>query len=213
MTHHEHTDPRAHRRGRALTDLTIVLDRSGSMSLIAPTVVDEINRLVDTVTTDDTSVTLNIYTFGGHDPLDVLVEGAGTSRTEVLTLDDYRPRGSTPLYDAVGSALRRVSERRHRDRVVFDHLARPLIAVVTDGMENASTMFGAVDVLGMVQRRRSRGWRFLWLGVGDAHRDARRLGFAPAEVQPWEATDRGTTDAFTTVSSTAGIRRRNGGAR
>lgn len=182
------------------TDLIIILDRSGSMGWLAGTVIEEVNRLVEAATTVDPSSTITVIAFDTENPSEMLVDRATAADLPVLTADNYRVGGGTPLYDAIGLGLRRVLRRQRRSGLRRDEIPTTLIAVITDGEENSSTRFNAVDILGMVQRRRARGWEFLYLGVGDVMRDGRRLGFHADEIQPWEANHEGTRAAFTEIT-------------
>lgn len=192
------------------SDLTIILDRSGSMNVIAGTVIDEVNRLVEAVTADNSASTVTVVAFDSTNPSEVLVDRATAADVPVLSADNYQVGGGTPLYDAIGLGLRRVS-RHQRSSASGNDAPRTIIAVITDGEENSSDLFNAVDILGMVQRRRARNWEFLYLGVGDVMCDARRLGFRVHEIQPWEPTRAGARDAFTEITgrTVAPPRRRN----
>lgn len=101
----------------------------------------------------------------------------------------YTPHGCTALYDAVGEAIERTELRvsccRDNPRVV--------LAVMTDGLENASSSYDAPKVRRMLERVKSNGWETFFLGsdmrslreaetIGfDAER-ATRFAIAPAQV-------------------------------
>ena len=52
---------------------------------------------------------------------------------EVTVFEDYRPCGSTPLFDAMGMSITRLHET-----VKNDEDASAIVTVMTDGLENAS---------------------------------------------------------------------------
>lgn len=182
----------------AALDLYIVVDRSGSMAPLADTVVTEVNRLVAAVYGHNLGTAVTVVAFDSHDPFDVLLDRHRHDGRPVIRTDDYQPGGSTPLFDAIAATLQLASRNQRAGR----GRGRVLIAIVTDGQDNAST-HTALDVLGKVRRRKAAGWEFLYLGVGDVFTDAGRIGLDAAEVHPWSPTEAGTAAAFATVTATA----------
>ncbi len=183
-------------------DLYVVLDRSGSMSPLADTVVKEVNRLVAAVTADNPPSTVTLIAFDSSDPFDVVLDQHRYDGRSALDPSDYQPGSGTPLFDAVAAALQLASRNQHVDR----RRSRVLVAIITDGEDNDSE-HTALDVLGKVRRRKAAGWEFLYLGVGDVFHDAARIGIDAGEVHPWAATEAGTAAAFATVTATALHRR------
>ena len=179
-------------------DLYIVLDRSGSMSPLARTVVTDVNRLVASVAAGDPDSTVTLVAFDSGDPFDVILDRHRHDGRPALTAGAYRPGGGTPLFDAVAATLSLASRNRRADE---DH-RRVLVAVVTDGEDNNSRLT-ALDVLGKIRRRKAAGWEFLYLGVGDVFADAAQIGIDAGEVHPWTASEAGTAAAFATVTGTA----------
>jgi hypothetical protein len=177
-------------------DLYIVLDRSGSMTPLADTVVSEVNRLVAAVADDHTHSTVTLVAFDSNDPFDVVLDRCRNDGRPALDADDYRPGGGTPLFDAVAATLQMASRNQRSDR----HDRHVKVAIVTDGADNDSE-HTAVDVLGKIRRRKAAGWDFLYLGVGPVWRDAARIGLDPDEVHPWAATREGARAAFATLTA------------
>lgn len=180
-------------------DFYVLVDRSASMGHLASTVVSEINRLIDTTKVEAPDTELTVVLFDSEDPFDLVIDGVRVDQVRELTAEDYRAGGGTPLYDAldatIGRATRRAAARGGRG-------AETVIAVLTDGEENASVWTSALELAGRVRRRKAAGWQFLYLGVGDPFRDASRIGFDPADVQPWQADELGTRAAFQTMTAT-----------
>lgn len=91
-----------------------------------------------------------------------------------LRVDDYRPEGATPLLDAVGYSAG-----------LLDCLSvsgeRRIMAVLTDGLENASREYTRDDVRALLSRKQAdHGWLVLYLGAGhDAEAQACQIGIAP----------------------------------
>jgi hypothetical protein len=67
----------------------------------------------------------------------------------------YEPAGGTALNDAIGSMTQTIGKRTKRG-------TRVLIAILTDGEENASREFSKPDILQMITYRRTTfDWQFI----------------------------------------------------
>jgi uncharacterized protein YegL len=179
-------------------DVHLLIDRSASMGGQREVVVEEINRLMDEIRTNDPDATVSILTFDGSDPSKVMVDRVPARRIRHMTLDHYKLGSGTPLLDAVGAALNRASERLARDpRRGYTQV---LFAVITDGDERDSVRYLERDITGKLRRRRAAGWELLYLGLGRAMADGARLGFRPGEIHPLDPGPEGTQAAFATIA-------------
>lgn len=163
---------------KELTELVIVIDRSGSMSNMAEEVNGAINRLIDEqkALPGECRVTLvqfdDIYEVV-HDNVDI---------RNVLKYTCI-PRGSTALLDAVGKAINTVGERLAKT----PENQRPgLVSVIiaTDGMNNASKEFTLEQIKEMVTRQQEvYKWHFNFLGAQiDAYAASYGMNFAHQNV-------------------------------
>jgi len=76
-----------------------------------------------------------------------------------IELDDYKPSGGTPLFDAVQKGLGDLS------RMVGDG-ERAVMVVFTDGEENASREVRDFEALRRaIAEKEAAGWRFVYIGV------------------------------------------------
>lgn len=92
---------------------------------------------------------------------------------EVATLADgaYRPRGATPLNDAVVATIRAIDARAARDD-------RVMLVVLTDGLENASET-PSRTVRDLIAEREAAGWEFIYLGANqDSWADSEQIDVA-----------------------------------
>ena len=85
--------------------LSILLDRSGSMTSIAGDMVGAINQLFAEQRESEGSVLVNLAQFDSGEPFGLLLDGVPLR--EVLDIDPraYQPRGTTPLFDAIGRMI------------------------------------------------------------------------------------------------------------
>ncbi|HEY6629067.1 MAG TPA: vWA domain-containing protein [Acidimicrobiia bacterium] len=173
--------------------ISIVLDRSGSMSRIADDVVGGFNQFLRKQRETEGEARVTLVQFDSDDPFELLIDGVPLR--EVIDLDrtGYQPRSTTPLYDAVGRMIVRI------DGVIVSRNERALpeedqvVLIVTDGLENASTDFDRSKVFEMVSDRRKQGWVFVFLGADqDVYAEGGKVGVATANRVAWEKSKAGS---------------------
>ncbi|MDG3006372.1 vWA domain-containing protein [Paludisphaera mucosa] len=144
----------------------ILLDRSGSMASRWDEALGSINTYVKALA----GATVTLATFDGMDGLkfEVLRDRVPSTEWKDVTPAEATPRGETPLYDALGRIIS-TAEAAGADRTV--------IVVMTDGVENHSREVSKYDVYDAVDRCKSKGWQFVFLGADfDAFRQASHFG-------------------------------------
>jgi uncharacterized protein YegL len=146
-----------------LTEIAVVLDRSGSMSACREEARNGFNSFLDSQQKAPGQCKLTLVLFD-HE---YIVAANGIPIAEFHPLDDttYVPRGMTALLDAVGRTIATVGERL--DNTAEDQ--RPgkiMVVILTDGFENASKEFSADQVRKLIQQQRSiYSWEFIYLGA------------------------------------------------
>ncbi len=164
--------------GRATSITLLILDESGSMASMAPTVVATHQRILKKILDEQRSMPdlkqlVSVWTFEGNHILEriPLREAAA----DMLTLE-FQPLGNTPLYDAIGTAAGRVEGYLSNAETPAD--VRVSVAVLTDGYENASRSFTRDEIKRLVHRLRDSGWEFSYYGADhDVERIAMELNF------------------------------------
>ena len=154
------------------TALLLVIDRSGSMQGIRDDMVGGLQRMLADQAAQPGIATVDIVVFDTEIELQCSMVDIAEARIRL------EPRGSTALYDALGSSIEGFAS-------TLDSLpaaARPDIVqviVVTDGHENSSRRFTAQQVRALVEsHQRERDWEFVFLGANqDAVLTGTRLGF------------------------------------
>ncbi|KKN83547.1 hypothetical protein LCGC14_0297860 [marine sediment metagenome] len=143
-----------------LTDITLVVDRSGSMQSCLTEAQGGINAFISEQKEVPGEALLTILEF--DTAYDFVCSG-----TPIKDTPEYKlvPRGMTALLDAVGRAINETGERLGR----MDDESRPglvVIAIITDGHENASHEFTKQQVKVMVDRQTNDyQWKFVFLGA------------------------------------------------
>lgn len=116
----------------------------------------------------DTAVTLATFDFHGGLKFDILRDKCKPADWEELTVSETSPRGTTPLYDAIGAIVRRATDADHK---------RSVVVIMTDGLENASEEFSKDEAKRILDKCRKRDWQVMFLGANfDAMPQASSLG-------------------------------------
>jgi Mg-chelatase subunit ChlD len=182
--------------------ISIVLDRSGSMSSIADDIVGGFNHFLKEQREQSGEARVTLVQFDGQDPFEVLIDGDDLSTVEDLDARRYQPRGNTPLLDAVGSMIARIDAeivaRADEGLPIEDQV----VVIITDGYENASTEFSGQMISDLVAARRERAWTFVFLGADEASiRDSVAIGVASPNTSRWEASKGGTKQMYSRLSN------------
>ncbi len=178
-----------------LTDITLLLDRTGSMQIIRNDVVGGVNTFVDEQKKAEGEADFTLIQFDSQDPHEVIHGAADIQLIPPMTLEDYRPRAWTPLLDAVGIAVTKTGERLSAmseelrpDKVIF--------VIFTDGEENSSTEYKKETVREMITlQQETYNWQFVFLGANmDAFASAGSMGIVQQKIARIDKSKMG--DAF-----------------
>lgn len=107
----------------------------------------------------------------------------------------YRPDGDTPLLAAVWETISRLeSKARKQDRV--------LLAIMTDGIENASGPRYRISTLRQrIKEKLAEGWRIVYLGAEiDAWKTGDYYGVGKLNALSWSPTQQGVEGIFETLA-------------
>lgn len=174
------------------THLILVVDRSGSMSTIREKAQDGINSLLDEQRKAAGKCTLTLYEF--DDKIDKVY-----NRRNVKQCSNYdlKPRASTALWDAMGTAISEGKEQcdsltpRYRPGLV-------IVCVVTDGFENASRNWNKSTIASLVKSTSEAGWQYTFLCTDPV---TQKLGKDIGIVQTVSYSTNVVDNAYQAVSS------------
>lgn len=181
------------------TDITLVLDRSGSMDLLVDTTVEQVNAFIDQQARVGRNATLTLVTF--DDVYEQVFVDHPIDRAPRLCLETYTPRGATALYDAIcraiddtGHRLASLPEEERPDKVVF--------VIVTDGEENSSVRANRPTTFEKIRHQEQLfSWKFLYLGANqDAMVEGAKMGVRADRALTYEATPTGMQMAMSAAS-------------
>jgi len=176
------------------TDITLVLDRTGSMSSIKEATIVGFNTFLKDQKEAPGEAVFTLVQFDSEDPYEVLQNGVPINDARELTDETFVPRASTPLRDAIGRTIEGVGARL----IALQEDQRPdkiVIVIQTDGLENASKEFSAERVRQMIEHQKTvYGWQFVFLGANqDAVLVAGKMGIDVTAAITFAASDAGTS--------------------
>jgi hypothetical protein len=184
-----------------LTELAFILDRSGSMGSVAGAAIEGFNHFLHAQQAAPGQARLTLVLFDDE----YLMPAASWPVAEVLPLDrtTYVPRNSTALLDAIGRTIDELGARL----AALPDAERPgkvIIAILTDGLENASQRYTWGDVAARIRHQTQvYQWEFLFLGANqDAIATAAQLQIATTNAASFRS------DAIGHRSSSAAIGRK-----
>ena len=184
-----------------LTELVMILDRSGSMRGLEPDTIGGYNSMIEKQKTEEGDVFVSTVLFDNFS--EVIHDRVPIDRIEPLTENEYFVRGCTALLDAVGGAIRHI-RTVHRYAREEDRPAKTIFVITTDGMENASRRYSYADVKKLVeQQKESAGWEFIFLGADiDAISVAGRFGIGADRAVKYRKDRRGLELNYRVLSDT-----------
>ena len=157
-----------------LTDVTVVLDRSGSMASCRQEAENGVNHFVDDQKKQEGDCVFSLVQFDNE--YEFVHRAVAIGDVPKFSLV---PRGMTALLDAVGRAINETGERLSKTPE-DDRPGLVVFVILTDGLENASHEFTKQQIKDMIQRQRDEHqWQFTFLGANqDAFAEAAGLGIA-----------------------------------
>ena len=174
-----------------LTELVMILDRSGSMSGLERDTIGGYNSMLQKQRETEGEVLVSTVLFDQR--IEVLHDRVPLDRVPAMTEKDYYVRGSTALLDAVGGAIHHIGNV-HKYAREEDRPEKTIFVITTDGMENASHEYSYDRVKEMVERQKEKyGWEFLFLGANiDAIATAGRFGISADRAANYHSDRKGT---------------------
>jgi uncharacterized protein YegL len=179
-----------------LTEIVVILDKSGSMGVVRNDAFNGINSFIleQKKLPGEANFTLtlfnseNTYLYSGHDLKSI----------HPLKEAEYVPDGFTALNDAIGKTITNVEKRlsAYSDN---DRPGKVIVAIMTDGEENASHEYTSDHIKQLIERLQSEyKWEFVFLG---ANQDAFTAGSSRGIGKSINYKMGKTADAYMAVNS------------
>jgi uncharacterized protein YegL len=185
-----------------LTELIVVLDRSGSMSSVRDDAIGGFNTFLKAQQEAVGEAKITVVQF--DTVLEFYATDADVKNVAPLTTNSFVPRGTTALYDAVGLAIDNTGKKLAK----MDEKDRPgkvLFAILTDGKENASSKYSGTQIKSMIAHQRDvYKWDFLFLAAGEgAFMEAEAIGMHLNKTMKFTNTGANQTKSFDMLATYA----------
>lgn len=156
------------------TEVIFLIDRSGSMGMgkSRKEVVSGFNNFIKEQKKIDGECYVSFYQF--DDKFEHIFVGIPLAKVKEMTRKDFRPRGTTALYDAICKTIN-LEGLRFDSLPATEKPEKVFLLIITDGMENASVQFSKNDVMSMIRRQENEwNWSVVFLSsdlnaVDEAH--------------------------------------------
>lgn len=140
----------------------MIVDESGSMSLIRKQAFSGMNETLSTVRAmqqkyPDTEQHVTLVTFDSEH-MKWHFNDALAKDTHDLEWNSYSPCAATPLYDAIGKTASKLNSQVTSDDNV-------LVTIITDGEENCSEEWTLKMVSNLIDKLKQQKWTFTLIGT------------------------------------------------
>lgn len=187
------------------TDITVVLDRSGSMELIKSDTIGGFNGFLAKQQELDSNTRFSMVQFNNHSS--TIYSAVKIKSVDPLTNNGFRPMGGTALLDALGRTidatgirLRMMDTEDRPDNVIF--------VIITDGEENSSRQFTRRQIFDKISHQQSvYKWEFVFLGANqDAIKEASAIGIPVYNSLSYGLSKGEINTAYMAMSESIGTR-------
>ena len=194
-------------KGKDVTEIICIIDRSGSMESIRSDAIGGFNRFLADQQEPKDPARLTMVLF--DDQYEVVHNGTDIHTIPPLTTKTFVPRGMTALLDAVGRTLNTVSARL-AEIPVQERPEKIIVAILTDGQENASREFSLPVIREMISHYTTDlKWDFIYLAATqDAFLDAEKIGISADYAIQFSADKTGIHHSYSDISKAVVMKRK-----
>lgn len=184
---------------KGYTHISVVIDRSGSMSSIKADTIGGFNTFLQSQKEAPGTATMSFTQF--DDRIELVHSFVDIQRMAELTDKTFVPRGSTALLDAVGltivgcgEKLAALEESERPEKVIF--------VILTDGYENASREYTYERITEMIKHQTEKyQWEFVFLGANiDAQKIGSQMGIKLGNSMTFAANTAGVEASYGAIS-------------
>lgn len=179
--------------------ISVVLDRSGSMSSCSRDTIGGFNQFLGDQKKVEGEATMTMIQFDNE--YQILMDMVPLSEALDLNERNYIPRGGTALLDAIGRTINRV-EHQINEKEEPEKPEKVIFVIITDGEENESKEFNREQIMQMINRHREEmGWEFVFIGANqDAIQAGNGLGVRVGSSMNYNSTGQGTRVMYSSLT-------------
>ena len=180
------------------TDITFILDRSGSMESIKEATIIGFNSFLKEHKSANSETKITLIQFDNE--YDMVYDGINIKEVNYLNNKTYMPRGTTALLDAIGKTINH-NKRKFKEMPDNEKPKNVIVVVLTDGYENNSRLFSRKEIFMKINKRRNKdNWVFLFIGANqDAIIEGTKIGISDDLCLSIRASKSGIKHAFDSV--------------
>lgn len=176
-------------------EVVLLIDKSGSMKGLEEDTVKGYNSML--AKERKLSVPTNVTTILFSSDHEILADRKPISEVPDMTLDAYKVRGATALYDTIGNAIAKTEAVKGID----DTGSKVLFVIITDGLENYSQTYDQEKIKKMIDAQEEKGWEFVFIGANmDAEKEADTIGIKKENAATYENSEKGVQANYQAVS-------------
>lgn len=174
----------------------IILDESGSMEIIKNAAITGCNETIQNIRSiqEKYAETQNHYvsliSFNSRNTTKIIFDKTPIENVNCLDSESYVPDCCTPLYDAMGLSF------THLQNTISESGKSAVLAtIITDGLENASTIYDARKISSLIDELGKNGWTFAYIGANqDVVLESKKINIT--NNLAFETSARGTSKMF-----------------
>ena len=191
-----------------LTEMVFILDRSGSMFGLEKDTIGGFNSMLAKQKNEEGEAFVTTVLFDNE--YEIIHDRLRVRDVPEMTDNEYKPRGSTALIDAIGRTIKHIANI-HKYQRKEDVPQNTIFVIITDGMENASHIYSSEKVKRMIEHEKEKyGWEFIFLGANiDAVETARHFGIGADRAVNYKCDSQGTALNYEVISDAVSCCRMN----
>jgi len=182
------------------SEIVVIVDRSGSMQPIREDAIGGFNTFLEEQKKVPGSANLTLVLF--NDGYQLVHSAVPLGDAKSLDATTYIPGGTTALLDAIGKTIDDVGTRLAA-MAESDRPNKVIVAILTDGLENASRKYTRDRIFDMIKlQTETYKWEFFFLAANqDAIATATSMGMAAGAATAYAPTSDGIGGAYKGMSS------------
>jgi len=182
-----------------IKDITIILDRSGSMNGIRKSVISHFNDFIAELRNENSNNMLSLVQFD-HE-IENIFTRVPIKEVRKLKSSDFEPRGTTSLRDAIGMTIQSIRLRQKDLSKDIKNNTDVVVSVITDGLENSSEEYSVETLKKIMDKvQNNKGWKFLFFGANqDSVFEGSKLGIKTSLCYDMDFSSKGVKMSLKTL--------------
>ena len=142
------------------TIVSFLLDETGSMESVRGKTISGFNEYIAILKAEGNPALVKLMTFN-TEGFKVVYDCEDIHSVADLTMESYRPRALTNLYDDMARLVHDTEDYVKR----MSPAPRVMCTIMTDGEENSSSEYTRAAIFKLITDREKEGWAFVYLGA------------------------------------------------